>query len=99
MRRADIGVEVRRPVPFGGAVVPCLQRAPLRDPAPVAGLDRAPRLLTLKWLKYIFYFLKTKREKALGVNERPWRGYPIQKNSAACGPLVRARVCAMELMR
>ena len=43
----------------------------------------------------------TKREKALGVNERPWRGYPIQQNSAACGLLVRARdrVCAMELMR
>ena len=26
-----------------------------------------------------FNFFKTKQEKALGVNERPWRGYPIQK--------------------
>ena len=48
------------------------------------------------FFKGILYLMfKTKREKALGVNERPWRGYPIQQNSAACGPLVRARVCAM----
>ena len=43
---------------------------------------------------FIYLMLKkTKREKALGVNQRPRHGYPIQQNSAACGPLVRARVC------
>ena len=48
------------------------------------------------------FYLKTREEREshrCKSKTVAWRGHPIQKALATCNPLVRARVCAMELMR
>ena len=97
-------VRMRRREPKGPFELAALQLStPLfKGPVLLVALQKYLSYHTFNSVLHIYIYvclvLKTKREKALGVNERPWRGYPIQQNTAACGPLVRACVYAMELL-